>query len=106
MSKYKDIIKQDMDAYFKSRARQATAKLVRTQGKSPAGKLAMKVGDGSIKLSRLGAQGYALMKGWDWAGEAGTKVWQKIYFDLTSLGHEEHTRKYNQTNWNSELGVN
>jgi hypothetical protein len=79
MSKYKDIIKQDMDAYFKSRARQETAKLVRTQGKSTAGKLAMKVGDGSIKLSRLGAQGYALMKGWDWAGEAGTKVWDKIY---------------------------
>jgi len=105
MSKYKDVIKKDMDDYFKARAKQEAARLLKYQGKSKAGKLAMKIGDGSIKASRLGAQAYAALKTWDWAGAGAEKAWQKIYFDLTSLGQEEHNRKYNQTDWDTELSL-
>lgn len=92
MSKYKDIVKKDMDAYFKARAKQEAAKLARIQGKTKAGKILQKVGDGSISLSKFGAKMTALTGAYTVASDKAERLWDKIYNDWTSLGQNEFNR--------------
>lgn len=79
MSKYKNIVKKDMDAYFKARAKQEAVKLAKYQGKTKAGKILQKVGDGTISLSKFGtkfvAQGGAYAVSYNKAAE----IWDKVY---------------------------
>ena len=84
--KYKDLIKQDLNAYFKARVRNELSHALTTASSTGAKRLLSKLGTGTLKMSVLGTK-FAAQGGTFLAAQHATdKTWDKIY---NKMGYEK-----------------
>jgi hypothetical protein len=89
MSKYSNLIKTEMNAYFKARAKNEAAQILRKNAAPGAKKIIQRLGDGSLKATTMGtkfginlAPGFA---GFELYNQAWDKAYVKLGFDQKDL---------------------
>ena len=82
MSKYQNVIKSEMNTYFKARAANEAAKIASRAGSKGAKKIIQKIADGSVKASVVGVKTAGQMAGGIAAFDLFNKGWDKVYVNL------------------------
>jgi hypothetical protein len=99
MNKYKDVLKRDMDAYFKARAANVARQTTKQQLRKPTMRVLNSIGKGTVKASVIGSKFYATYKTWDIATQQAEKAWNDLYvrMGLDKLDDVDASRNLLQT---------
>jgi hypothetical protein len=84
--KYKDLIKRDLETYFKARVKNELSHALTTASSTGAKRILRKIGNGTLKTSVLGTKTAAQLGTFFISQDVADKTWDKIY---NKMGYEK-----------------